>query len=223
MREKSIGKQSRLSKEADILSEKINENEKKQKVFSDKTERYQKIFEQEYRLGYVPIQEESGDLQYIAEKICSQFAGSFGNKKQSDIFGNLQEVYHQNRGCLLDYQMTLVSLFSELDEGNEFLDMSAKRIDIMAKYRGVQVKFKELLEKLSEDVQEKIKIISDRDRELFEDILANTISKKIRTKIQASRRWIDKMNMLMDSMETSSGLKLSLKWKQKRAGNRRTA
>lgn len=217
MREKSIGKQSRLSKEADILSEKINENENKQKVFSDKTERYRKIFEQEYRLGYVHIQEEAGELQYIAEKICSQFAGSFGNKKQSDIFGNLQAVYHQNRGCLLDYQMTLVSLFSELDEGNEFLDMSAKRIDIMAKYRGVQVKFKELLEKLSEDVQEKIKIISDRDRELFEDILANTISKKIRTKIQASRRWIDKMNMLMDSMETSSGLKLSLKWKQKRA------
>ena len=57
----------------------------------------------------------------------------------------------------------------------------------------------------------------NRDRELFEDILANTISKKIRGKIQASKRWVEKMNTLMESMQTSSGLKLSLRWKNKRA------
>ena len=53
--------------------------------------------------------------------------------------------------------------------------------------------------------------------EPFEDILANTISKKIHRKIQASRRWVEKMNALMESMQTSSGLKLSLRWKNKRA------
>ena len=59
--------------------------------------------------------------------------------------------------------------------------------------------------------------MSDKDRELFEDILANTISKKIRGKIQASKRWVEKMNTLMESMKTSSGLTLSLRWKNKRA------
>ena len=49
------------------------------------------------------------------------------------------------------------------------------------------------------------------------DILANTISKKIRARIQASKRWVEKMNDLMESMKTSSGLKLSLRWKNKRA------
>ena len=60
--------------------------------------------------------------------------------------------------------------------------MSVKRIDISAKYRGTAVKFKELLEKLCEDAEALAKILNERDRELFEDILANTISKKIRAK-----------------------------------------
>ena len=92
-----------------------------------------------------------------------------------------------------------------------------KRIDILAKYRGMPVKFKELIEKMNEDAEVLKRLLSDRDRELFEDILANTISKKIRGKIQASKRWVEKMNTLMESMQTSSGLKLSLRWKNKRA------
>lgn len=88
-----------------------------------------------------------------------------------------------------------------------------KRIDILAKYRGMPVKFKELIEKMNEDAEVLKRLLSDRDRELFEDILANTISKKIRGKIQASKRWVEKMNTLMESMQTSSGLKLSLRWK----------
>ena len=86
-------------------------------------------------------------LEDQAKKICSRFAGSFGNKKQSDLFGNLQEAYHQNRGYLLDYQITLQSLFEELDGEGSFLDVTVKRIDILAKYRGMPVKFKELIGK----------------------------------------------------------------------------
>ena len=92
-----------------------------------------------------------------------------------------------------------------------------RRIDLAAKYRGVNVHFGELLEKLREDAEEQKRLLSDKDRELFEDILANTVSKKIRAKIHASNRWVEKMNLLMDSMKTSSGLKLSLNWKKKRA------
>ena len=144
-------------------------------------------------------------------------AGRFGNKKQSDYFASLQEVYHRNRGSLLEYQITLRTLFEELDEDTDYMDISMKRIDISAKYRGTAVKFKELLERMTEDAETQQRLLSDKDRELFEDILTNTISKKIRARIQASKRWVEKMNGLMESMETSSGLTLSLKWKNKRA------
>lgn len=210
-RESCVGRQNRLEKDADVLQEKIQENEKKKAELLERKEKYCRVFELEYRLGYVEQTfQETEDMGTLAKAVCSRFAGSFGNKKQSDVFGSLQEAYHQNRGYLLDYQITLSSLFGELDEESSFLDMSVKRIDISAKYRGTAVKFKELLEKLCEDAEALAKILNERDRELFEDILANTISKKIRAKIQASRRWVEKMNALMESMQTSSGLKLSL-------------
>ena len=59
--------------------------------------------------------------------------------------------------------------------------------------------------------------IKDGDRELFEDILANTVSRKIRGKINGSNTWVQKMNSLMNGMNTSSGLKLSLRWRSKTA------
>lgn len=60
-------------------------------------------------------------------------------------------------------------------------------------------------------------LIKDGDRELFEDILANTVSRKIRGKINASNLWVENMNRLMNAMDTSSGLRLSLKWRSKTA------
>lgn len=49
-----------------------------------------------------------------------------------------------NRGYLLEYQVTLQSLFEELDEESGVFDTSMRRIDISAKYRGITIKFKEL-------------------------------------------------------------------------------
>ena len=91
------------------------------------------------------------------------------------------------------------------------------RIDIKAKYRGVEIPFLHLVTKLREDAEELGNILSEKDRELFEDILSNTISKKIRLKIQESNRWVSDMNRMMESMETSSGLTLSLKWQPRKA------
>ena len=180
--------------------------------------RLEQAFREEYQLGYVERNfVVNDDMKDQADKICQMLGGKFGNKKQIELQSNLQESYHQNRGYLLEYQLTMQSLFEETDEESSVFDISMRRIDITAKYRGMNVKFKELLSKLREDAEEQKRLLSDKDRELFEDILANTISKKIRGKIQSSKRWVGKMNLLMDSMHTSSGLKLSLNWRNKHA------
>ena len=217
-RESCVRRQEAFEKETEQLEEKIRENDKKQEELRVKKEKFGNAFEAEYRLGYVEqIFTSEDNAEEKAARICKIFAGSFGSKKQSDFFGNLQEVYHNNRGYLLDYQITMKSLFEDMDQENTFFDISIKRIDILAKYRGIPVKFKELIERMEEDEEALSRLLSDRDRELFEDILANTISKKIRGKIQASKRWVEKMNGFMESMQTSSGLKLSLRWRNKRA------
>lgn len=92
-------------------------------------------------------------------------------------------------------------------------------MDILARYQGVKIPFHKLLSHLEEEIGELMDLIKAGDRELFEDILANTVSRKIRGKINSSNTWVDKMNNLMGAMNTSSGLTLSLRWRSRTAEN----
>ena len=176
------------------------------------------VFSKEYQLAYVDMEWASqGDTAEQAEKVTAMLAGQVGDKTQDELHDKVQESFHVNKGYLAEYHLMLVTVFEELKEEYREIDSRITRLDIKAKYRGATVSFRELLLKLEADVEEQQRLLSDKDRELFEDILANTISKKIRARIQSSKRWVDNMNQLMESMQTSSGLRLSLKWKNKRA------
>ena len=87
---------------------------------------------------------------------------------------DLNKVYFENRGFLTDYHLMQNELFTE-EEQTEF---PAKRLDISARYQGVKISFASLLLHLEEDITELENLIKDGDRELFEDILANTVSRK---------------------------------------------
>ena len=200
------------------LAENIKENNKKIlekiSIYKKNNEAYLKYYEQEKNLGYVIVpQEIKDDAQHIYEYLISDVK-SIGN---NDIIRDLNKVYFENRGFLTDYQLTQGELFTESDELEKTEGFSAKRLDIVARYKGIKVSFSSLLAHLDEDITELENLIKDGDRELFEDILANTVSRKIRGKINASDMWVKKMNVLMNGMDTSSGLKLSLKWRSKTA------
>lgn len=95
--------------------------------------------------------------------------------------------------------------------------ISQKRLKIEGRVRGNYVDFFDLLNYIQEGIEENEKLLRESDRQLFEDILAKNISKKIRAKIYRSEEWVEKMNNLMESMNTSSGLSFSLRWKNKSA------
>lgn len=217
----SAANQSRLRTELKQMDENLLQTEQKKDDVMIRRNWLKLAFEEEYRLGYVecenPEEKEQKDLESIANKICEMLSGKFGSQKQSDFSGRLQEVYHRCRGALMEYQITLRTLFDSRDEESGFQVMSMKRIDITGKYRGAAVTFAQLIQQMKEDAEIQKKLLSEKDRELFEDILSNTISKKIRAKILDSKRWVEKMNGLMESMQTSSGLTLSLRWKNKHA------
>lgn len=217
LREDCRSRQAQLQEKQEQLGRELEQQQESHQRDLQRYKRFEKGFREEYQLGYVEgLFVLSEDMEDRATKVCAMLAGKFGGKKQSDLHGRLQEIYHENRGYLVEFQLTLQPLFEEDEEENTF-GVSMRRTDIVGKYRGINVKFKELLEKLREDAEVQKRLLSDKERELFEDILANTISKKIRAKIHSSKRWVSNMNLLMDSMHTSSGLKLSLSWKNKQA------
>lgn len=216
--EQAVARKRDLVNEIDKIENTQKENEETLFKARHLKEQLEEVFVQEYLLGYVdlalsPIENPSKQASEVVSILSSQVSG----KSQEDLHDKVQEVFHQNKGYLAEYHLMLQTLFEALKEECGKTGRRITRLDIRAKYRGATVSFQELLIKLLADVEEKERLLSDKDRELFEDILANTISKKIRARIQSSKRWVDNMNQLMESMQTSSGLRLSLKWKSKRA------
>lgn len=163
------------------------------------------------------IQTEEG-IRQLSNMICKTYRDVAERRTQNDAFALIQENFQRNKVYLHEYFPTIHTMFDDISVPESLGEFQINRINITGKYRGVTIEFKKLVERLNVDVEEQARLLSDRDRELFEDILANTLSKKIRAKIQSSKRWVDNMNQLMESMQTSSGLKLSLKWKSKKAG-----
>lgn len=141
-------------------------------------------------------------------------------RSSSELSSLLQQKFYENLSELVDFNLTIKQIFSaEEYEGCERgnIEPDFKRLVIFAKYKGKEVSYDLLLKGIAGDVEIQKSLVRESDRTLFEDVLANTVSKKIRHKIYKSEAWVEKMNGLMGSMNTSSGLKLSLVWKKKKA------
>ena len=196
-----------------LLEEKLEQDQEKVREYKEKRTVLAEYYEAERALGYVAFPE---GMKQDARSICACLE-SIKTSDKDTIIRDLNRVYFENRGFLNDYQLMQNELFTEQETviGKERL--LARRLDISARYQGVKVSFSSLLQHLEEDIAELETLIRDGDRELFEDILANTVSRKIRGKINYSQSWVRKMNDLMNGMNTSSGLKLSLRWRSKTA------
>ena len=205
-----VSRQTHEEDEVEQLTLHLEEIRKRIEEYEKKTAYFSECYEQEKKLQYVELPKEIPD---DAGHIRAYLESDVKAADKDSIIRDLNKVYFENRGFLTDYHLMQNELFAE-EEQTEF---PAKRLDISARYQGVKISFSSLLAHLEEDIKELENLLKDGDRELFEDILANTVSRKIRAKINASNTWVQKMNSLMNGMNTSSGLKLNLRWRSKTA------
>lgn len=208
-----VARKTQNEEEAKAIGEKIQSIGTKIKSCEACKDFFSECFEEERKLGYVEIPEEVKD----AEGIYRYLLSAVKDLEKADLAKRLYEIYTLNKAALSEYKLIQVERFSELKCDSLESEYSPKRDDIVAKYQGVEMTFSGLIRHLEGEIEELESLIKAGDRELFEDILSNTISRKIRGKIHSSDMWVKKMNALMSSMDTSSGLKLSLKWRSKTA------
>ena len=176
---------------------------------------------QEYKLGYVEEVREITDVK----KLCSDILKLHSlpsTKGREEFDGELNEAYNKNYGILRDYQPKLTTIFTEktdtsYDDESMELEKTKVRKDIHFRVNGKEVNFFKLIENLKQSIEDNRLLLSDREREFFQDILLKTLSNKIKAKIYQSQKWVRDMNTLMQSMNTSSSFKLTLKWAPKKA------
>lgn len=208
-------KETTCRQECNLLEKDIEACEAKLEELNATEIRLARCCEREQKLGYVEIPEEIGTQ---ARAVAQYLKNDVENLRLESVNQRMNEVYYQQRDFLNEYQPNLKSdLFAEEDEGQPETAVTARRNDIRARYEGNEIPFTKLLTYLKAEIEQMQDLIRSKDRELFEDILANTVSRKIRSKINAAGSWVNNMNQLMNSMNTSSGLKLSLKWRSKTA------
>ena len=185
----------------------------------------QTIFEVERDLGYVSFSQQSKikepkesktSKEYDSEQIVSLLSGA-GKQNREALVKNLNQIFFENKAYLSEYHVEQTTLFEKLNADAPQLSIRADRVDFTAKFKGAQIPFMKLPQYLAEEIEVESGLIRSEDRTLFEDILANTMGRKIRAKINSSDAWVEKMNSLMNAMNTSSGLKLSLRWRSKTA------
>lgn len=142
-------------------------------------------------------------------------------KSISDATSALQNEYIIQKNQLADYAIQLKTIFydSEYPELLPAYNVHFNRNDIQASLQGKSVTLFDLQDYVKKQVEINQELIKKKDRILFEDIVTNTIGKKIRGKIHTSEAWVKEMNGLMRQAEdtASNGFVLSLKWKHKAA------
>lgn len=196
------------------IKEKSSTIEKELNDQTTKNEVLKQVVLQEYLLFYTDFQELNIDNESSLKKLSSHFADEKTTKNISPIQDSVSEQFHKNIEKLTEYGLTLNYIFEE----NELIsDIKVKRIDISCKIRGKTVGFNQLVQELTDVISQHEILFKESDREIFEDILTNTIGKKISSRIYKSEQWVEKMNDLMKNMDTSNGLALSLVWRKKKA------
>ena len=211
------------------LENRIQELEQvRQEIFEkDKLNRFaEQTFVQEYGLGYVIKDSEgSSDSRKNCKKVIKELRQYDNEQKtREDYVSRLLETYNNNQQFLLEYNISLQYLFEEGQTQYDNLEIrrlaeNRRRLDLSARLEGREAGFYTLTEYIDQSIDQNEKLLREEDRHLFEDILINTVGKKIRARIYHSERWVEKINALMQAMNTSSGLSFSLSWKSKVAEN----
>jgi hypothetical protein len=176
-------------------------------------------FEEELSLKLV-LEREGRSLAECAKAAQNTLRDSDKNRESGELFNALFQVYQRHNGSLISYGTTLENCFANSQEsGNALVTALRSRVQIVSVWNGKKVYLEEFFQILKQAIEETQLLIQEKDRELFEDILSQTISRQLTDRIAESRKWVKDMSALMKQMDTSMGLCFSLDWKPKSADN----
>lgn len=173
------------------------------------TERY---FLEDLALGFSGL-DETSDLEERARQAASKIQPADRGYTPEHMADALRRNYERSNNSLLSYHPEIRLVF----EAPNHTAHLRQRLCILLKKGGKELSLYDFIQSLQADIDSTGSILEDRDRELFENILTETISHKLRARIEESGRWVRDMTSLMATLTTSMGLTFSLDWKEKKS------
>lgn len=196
------------------------EKERLQQLIAEETF-VRNYFEEELSLKLV-FERGERTLFDCAREAVGVIRESDKNRESGDMLNALFQVYQRHNGSLTSYGTFLEECFGTADDMPDAapaVNVLRKRVCVVSVWNGKKVYLEEFYGILKAAIDETELLIRKKDRELFEDILSQTISQQLTDRIEESRKWVSDMSKLMKEMDTSMGLSFSLDWKPRKAEN----
>lgn len=153
------------------------------------------------------------DISSLARQVYSLINASDREKTMEQLGEALRKNYQSHNNELLKYHPKLELVFDPPEKEG----MLRQRFTITLQKDGREMSLYQFIASLQEDIALTEAVLEDNDKKLFEDILLETISHKLRRRINESQKWCEDMTALMRTLNTSMGLRFSLDWKPKKA------
>lgn len=170
------------------------------------------LLQEEISLAFIQTKEAEG-VEDQAREIEVEYEASFrsgiGQQQRDELAQALNSALHKQQAALLDFNPNMELMNYKNAEGS--------RLFISFKAEGSSRSLYQLVDILRGRIEEFELLIHNEERKLFEEILANSISSKISSRIKKAKIWIENMNSIMKFMDTSSGLQFQLKWEARGA------
>lgn len=197
--------------------------------FKDLTTSWEATFLQEVRYGFVSVEESEEAPLQLAKAVMKSFGHLLKEKEAGQVSEQVTKMFYQVQTDLMEYRMKEYTKevpthdwMKHLPSDDQFVHIDnwkrkASRRIIELDYFGKQVNPGYVREELSLEQTRQQGRLDDKDRELYEEILFKSVGNKLRSRIQRAEKWTKKMNALMESRNSSSGLTFSIRWKPRTA------
>ena len=172
----------------------------------------EQYFSEELALGFIP-ELPGGDLPQRARQAHSKIRATDREGTPENLGAALSRNYQEHNNSLLKYMPQIETIFDAPSQ----MGMLRQRLCITLQWDGKPLSLDAFIQILQEQADTTDTVLQEKDRELFENILNETISHKLRARIEESQQWSRDMSDLMRLLVTSMGLNFSLEWRPKKA------
>ena len=147
-----------------------------------------------------------------AGQVDRRYREHYAARTRTELTDQLLDVFHNTRQALHDYAPETTT-----EEENR----ETRLLVLFTRDRQNPVSPHLLVQELQKLQEEQKHLLSRKDRELYEQIILHSVGKAIRDKIYRAEKWVKQMNDLMQQRDTTSGLRLHLRWEPRAAANER--
>src|SRR5699024_6869936 len=199
----------------ETIEKEIKSQEQKLRFLEVLMSAWEYVYIVELNQQFVTVPQEIGDsLNAKTKWIVEHYKHRLG--ESSKLESQLSKVYFEQYSNLMEYRMTETvtsrpDINIDTDEWleeqriilNEWRNKAQRKV-IQLDFQGKRLSPYYVMEKVEEDRARQQTFLNDQDRQLYEDILFDSVGNKLRSRIYRAQEWTKQMNKLMENSDSTS-------------------